>query len=157
MMQQDAPSWVPSRELSGDHADSGSAAGGLPPGGRQRLPDRRRNVTLRIWHVNELGERKRYDLNLGFHGAGGWQLGEIFLNGINDTGEAEREKLKTGCDLETHLGNAATLASKLLQFGERVDGIAKGCAKGSLMRHVLTIAAAVQANGPGAEIEGVEP
>ena len=71
MIQTDAPLWVPSRDAS-------DAAVGhrLPPGGRQRLPDRRRALNLRFrFPADPERPGSHYHLGIGFYGEEGWRPG----------------------------------------------------------------------------------
>jgi hypothetical protein len=116
--------------------------------GRERLPNRRRSITMRFRHIGFDGTPRDYDLTIGFYD----ELrtpGEIFIDG------AELGELRSGSDLEFHLDDEATFASKLLQHGERAFDLAKGAGKGTVIRHALAIVAAIQAGGPDAAIEGV--
>lgn len=144
MIQTDAPLWVPSREVS-----DAAAGQDLPPGGRQRLPNRRRSLNLRFrFPVDPERPGRRYHLGIGFYGEEGWRPGEIFLRGP-----------KTGSDADAQLDDAATYASMLMQHGCRAEALAHGSTREAVMRVALQIAAAIEAFGPGVDLQhlGVEP
>ena len=121
---------------------SSSAAGGLPLG-RRRLRNRRMSLNLEFAHAMQRGETSRfYQLTIGFYPDG--RVGEIFLDGV-----------KIGSNLETHLDDGTTLVSRCLQYGDRAFDLSSRLAKASVIREALRLAAAVERDGPEADLGDV--
>jgi hypothetical protein len=122
------------REAGGDLAPA------LPASrpSRRRLPDRRMSLNLEFAHAMQPGEAPRlYQLTIGFYADG--QVGEIFLDGV-----------KVGSNLETHLDDGATLASRCLQHGDSAGDLSSRLAKASVIREALRLAAELERAGPEA-------
>ena len=115
------------------------AAGGFPVG-RRRLRNRRMSLNLEFAHAMQPGETPRlYLLTIGFYPNG--RVGEIFLDGV-----------KVGSNLETHLDDGATLVSRCLQYDDRAFDLSSRLAKASVIREALRLAAAIERDGPEADL-----
>lgn len=142
---------APVDPLCGSTPSSGAppaAAGDPPPDRRQRLPHRRRSLTVGFhFPLDPTLPRRRYHLGIGFYGERGWRAGEVFLDGA-----------KVGSDADAQLDDAATYASMLMQHGSAAADLAGASTRDSVMRNALQIVAAIEDGGPDTELShlGVE-
>ena len=98
------------------------------------------SLNLEFAHAMQRGETSRfYQLTIGFYPDG--RVGEIFLDGV-----------RVGSNLETHLDDGATLASRCLQYGDCTFDLSSRLAKASVIREALRLAAAIERDGPEADL-----
>lgn len=110
---------------------------------RLRLPDRRWHRIERIVHEYPDAREIKYDVTVGFYPDG--RAGEIFVDPVQDVGA--KWSFKGGSDYEGEIDNQAEAFSRLMQFGMTAGELVLCCSAGTLMRHALEVAAAIEAAG----------